>query len=505
MNAPHLQTHCLPGNCRKTLILFLAILAVSVQACQDKDHFELPPLQIIPTAPAVLELLFPSVSDSLHIKLHVFNEITGRILKDTMIGEEGRLNWPVNLEIAKQVQLVLNGKTRWLFLIPGEVTTVRLGLDQEHQYDIGEFSGIAAPANRFYQERDRILETEDIRFLYSALAGFEDIQECFAAIDSIGRIRQQHLEQAYDLKKIPDWFYEFENTNIRYDNYTRKSGSISYREYMMRTRGERAALETIEIPLPLENPAAYANDAYWSFLQGWGMFTFCTEDCFGQERTPLPRISAIVAAMQSLQDRGLKEKALALQYSMIRRSSFSFPDSLLLKVKNGMEQSPGYLAYLDSLLTPGLEGGAVPFYYLKNAKGNFSSPEASSGKVTLLSFWFVGCTPCYREFPHEDRLAEQFEDQPFELISICVNSSEADWRSVLDKEQLQGTQLFANENWSKKLMRNYQIGGFPHLVLVDQAGMVVDQRAPRPSDPVLEENIRKLLESGQSKGITVPF
>lgn len=55
---------------------------------------------------------------------------------------------------------------------------------------------------------------------------------------------------------------------------------------------------------------------------------------------------------------------------------------------------------------------------LKDINDNTVIKNDYKGQVTVVNFWATWCTPCVEEIPSLNRLKEQMQGQPFELISI---------------------------------------------------------------------------------------
>jgi len=73
---------------------------------------------------------------------------------------------------------------------------------------------------------------------------------------------------------------------------------------------------------------------------------------------------------------------------------------------------------LDITLRPFINDMEPLEIKLKNTNGGVFTREDFTGKVTLINFWASWCGPCVEEIPALNRLREQMNDKPFELISI---------------------------------------------------------------------------------------
>jgi peroxiredoxin len=125
-------------------------------------------------------------------------------------------------------------------------------------------------------------------------------------------------------------------------------------------------------------------------------------------------------------------------------------------------------------------GAGAPDFTLKDDHGRQVSLSSLRGKVIYLDFWGVYCGPCMAEInDHTARLHERYKDKNVVFVNICVDASEKEWKNTLVKTQLKGVNLITQ--FSGPVCSTYNISGIPHYYLIDQAGRIVDNNAPRPS------------------------
>ena len=80
----------------------------------------------------------------------------------------------------------------------------------------------------------------------------------------------------------------------------------------------------------------------------------------------------------------------------------------------------------------------------------------------------------------------------FVSTSIDRAADHNKWVDMVVNKELGGIQLFADNDWSSKFVRDYAIEGIPRFILVDPEGNIVSSDAPRPSDPKLKELFNEL-------------
>src|SRR5688572_29206532 len=69
-----------------------------------------------------------------------------------------------------------------------------------------------------------------------------------------------------------------------------------------------------------------------------------------------------------------------------------------------------------------MPGKPFPEFDLKSHSGKRWTNSELKGKVTLVSFWFIGCKSCMQEIPCLNMLKDSITDPRFQLISFARNT-----------------------------------------------------------------------------------
>jgi thiol-disulfide isomerase/thioredoxin len=64
----------------------------------------------------------------------------------------------------------------------------------------------------------------------------------------------------------------------------------------------------------------------------------------------------------------------------------------------------------------------LPDFSATSISGKNWSNKNLLGKVTLISFWYIGCLPCMSEAPYLSALNDSMHDKNFQLISFAKNN-----------------------------------------------------------------------------------
>ena len=176
----------------------------------------------------------------------------------------------------------------------------------------------------------------------------------------------------------------------------------------------------------------------------------------------------------------------------IRRANFR-----LLRLKPFL---PALLVLIGATLTWGamlvtddpLEvGDAAPALSIKRWH-NTDTPlslEKLRGKVVLLDFWGVWCSPCIKAIPKLKQLARDFEDDAFEIIMVHTPMKSHEVESFIRKQKLK-LPIAIDKGKAKTIAGetnlDYRVTAYPSYFLIDKKGklrLVYADRLPGSSAP----------------------
>lgn len=132
------------------------------------------------------------------------------------------------------------------------------------------------------------------------------------------------------------------------------------------------------------------------------------------------------------------------------------------------------------------------FENLENYKGGKTSLKDLKGNYVYIDIWATWCSPCKQEIPFLQKLEKQYRHKNIKFVSISIDEpkDKAVWKQMVKEKNMEGIQLFANNNLS--FINAYEIEGIPKFILLDTEGKIIFENAPRPSSGEME-NIFKYL------------
>jgi len=129
------------------------------------------------------------------------------------------------------------------------------------------------------------------------------------------------------------------------------------------------------------------------------------------------------------------------------------------------------------------------FENYENNAGGTTSLDDLKGKYVYIDVWATWCGPCIAEIPSLKKVEKQYHGKNIEFLSLSIdNAKDHDkWKKMIVDKELGGIQLFADNAWASKFVKDYLINGIPHFILLDPEGKIVRYSAPRPSNVKLVE------------------
>ncbi|MFY7671970.1 TlpA family protein disulfide reductase [Tenacibaculum sp. MEBiC06402] len=164
----------------------------------------------------------------------------------------------------------------------------------------------------------------------------------------------------------------------------------------------------------------------------------------------------------------------------------------LEEVKNQIEKVRQNRIAINKKLAKGLVSPVFENY--ENFKGGTTSLSDLKGKYVYIDLWATWCIPCKKEIPFLKEVEKKFHDKNIEFVSISIDKSKDHdaWKKMVSDESLTGMQLFADNDWKSKFIKDYMVATIPRFILIDTKGNIIDSNAPRPSDPKLIELFNSL-------------
>lgn len=455
-------------------IIILLITLISCQKSQERTSFEL-------NGKSELRIINQS-EDS--IKVTISNWVYLPMYEekiDTLIAPNQSLELPISTQTKHYFNLTVGNKQYRIFAITEKTNEVYVSGNESLVTFIGELSEI----NEFLKTRSI---DSDWKPRGSWNQGKGTISDLLAAYDSITNSQKEQLETN---DNIPIWYGEFESSRLDYVNAESKLSALGYRIKMLSINDTVSDdyLSQVVKDLPVENVDFIGVTAYMRFV-GW--YLSYKKDPSLKENIPSSKeewiassVQRIKASEENIVNQRIKEVLLAEEFiGIIDRRKHIWDDSWLKHIKDSELSALVKQQIRANPILP--KGTKLPYFYLSDLDSTFYEPINFKGKLLLINFWATWCKPCYQEFDHENELVERFKNEAVEIVNICIESEQNKWREVVEKHSLKTMNLFATQNWSENINKNFETSALPHSILIDWNGKVIQNKCPRPSAGVDE-------------------
>lgn len=134
----------------------------------------------------------------------------------------------------------------------------------------------------------------------------------------------------------------------------------------------------------------------------------------------------------------------------------------------------------------------APAFQVTALDGSKFNLDAMGGRVVLIDFWATWCGPCNEELPHMRKIAKEFANDPFVIISVSWDSDEQKWKEFIQKNDMTWVQY---RDADHKLSDEFGINAIPHYFTIDSDGVLTSEMLGSGSD--VEGKLKKLIAKAE--------
>jgi len=143
----------------------------------------------------------------------------------------------------------------------------------------------------------------------------------------------------------------------------------------------------------------------------------------------------------------------------------------------------------SSTLTVGQE---VPEIVMNSPEGKEIKLSSLRGNYVLIDFWASWCGPCRAESPALVSLYKKYNKKGFEIYSVSLDATKADWEKAIEKDGLSAWAHVSDlKYWESAAGQAYNVKSIPFTVLIDKDGKMI-AKGLRGED--LEKKLAEILK-----------
>ena len=116
-----------------------------------------------------------------------------------------------------------------------------------------------------------------------------------------------------------------------------------------------------------------------------------------------------------------------------------------------------------------MEGTPFPKFSFKDLNGNLITNESMKGKIIVIKCWYIHCTPCIKEFPQVNKLADEYKDRKDILFISLAEDSPEKLKAFLTKRPLKYSVV---TNLKVYMNEALQLNSFPTHFILNKDGMI---------------------------------
>jgi len=424
--------------------------------------------------------------------------LTYEINSDTSFIQDITINHPTHINL-------YDGKGHAiLFAVPNDTLIVNIDYSGNNSLtDDINFQGLTGAISKY-------LTFDRYRHKYAAKEN-QSIANFNSMIDSLYEHELEEIEAVGKKGTLPNWFVDLEKINIKYEAETVKA-----RQYY-----QRYAFYKQFFPREPDFPKNidFSNMKYYWLDNATRTLVSVKPDKY--DSLIQPQTVTLQISLESIQDNiDLLEGQLsedALSYIVASRISMLYSKKKLLRLSSAEfsdrkqkiddfihtneslisdtliynylieERDKAYQAVKDRNLLGDNEKASS--FYLSNTNGEYKRLSDYYGKIIMLNFWNLSCSPCINNIPKYNSLVEKFEEEEFVLINICTDPFFERWKQLINNQNFLGEQLICKGNWGEKLSAEYNVYSVPHYTIIGRDGQVIKNKVKDSIENLIAESL----------------
>ena len=119
-------------------------------------------------------------------------------------------------------------------------------------------------------------------------------------------------------------------------------------------------------------------------------------------------------------------------------------------------------------------GSKAPTFRTKDIYGKDFYFEHQTKKIFCVVFWAAWCEPCIKELPDLVKTQKRYSGKNIEFISISydIENKRKDYKDIINKYNMNWTQLFQDAQSDSSLLKTFGIDLLPTFIIIKKEGII---------------------------------
>ncbi|MET7001406.1 TlpA family protein disulfide reductase [Chitinophaga defluvii] len=298
--------------------------------------------------------------------------------------------------------------------------------------------------------------------------------------------------------KISKAFYENRKINTLALQASLKSGFVSSYKKWHKNDGKQLPADYLSFMQQI--PVLEAT--HLSSFENWRLINlkiqYAASPDPNKNGRPAPMEQLLIA--DTLFHGAVREFALAdiVRMALLREKDEQKMAALVTAYKSRINNKY-YGAYIDKNFQTYLtlrNGKPAPDFKLQGIDGKEYQLSDFRNKVIYLDFWASWCSPCrYQMKNYAPALHEKFKGKDVVFLFVSVDDNKDKWKQAIEEDNIEGVHVISPDGNGKAFTKRYNISGVPRYMIIDKAGKMYNNDAPRPSDEITVVQLNQALKN----------
>ncbi len=429
---------------------------------------------------ATIELDVSELHDSIEVSFYK-NNLLGDLKIDgnkKTITSAGKKYFELPCQSPQKIDAYIDNQNVTMFIAPDDTLRVAISYSAKARWNIF-YKGNLADENKYYiQKRNSFKGVDMDRYKIRMTAALDPFNYA-KAIDSLANIEQGFLENYLQTQGLSKQFADYEKAEIKYGSANQKFHYNSYRVKKIELPKNYFSFIS---PLLKNDSTAVLSYEYYQFLQSMALNVKLDSALLASDKNLANKKfqKGILLYAQNILSGEVADVFLAssLNSLLISRNEQFFNDALAdEKIKFNNKHYREFLEKKHNEKFTLKAGEDAPFFNTKDKKDKTVALKDYFGKPLYICFWREVTPEVEKEFSCQKALLEKYG---ITILNIAADVNPKQWQKVLSSNtKSDAVHLMLFGNWNNLTIDDYDIKAFPHIVLIDEKGKVVQNNAKK--------------------------